>query len=218
MVACSWRWRLLFPVRRLDIIGVVDASLAALRDLTMGRAAAPFSVQGAARTRFRGSPAHSPSARWKSRQRPFLADCARGLAGGWIEYSAKTSMISMRFGGRGEIRTHEGLAPLAVFKTAALNHSATLPVRDSMGDAGGLCKRPTALRRSAAGSQRRRKRAFTTLTGKAFARAGSRAMVNATIAEGLRLAQPALPSRGTASIGRRGAAGCGRDGSGDQCF
>jgi hypothetical protein len=30
-------------------------------------------------------------------------------------------------GGRGGIRTHEGLAPLAVFKTAALNHSATLP-------------------------------------------------------------------------------------------
>src|SRR3954466_3798877 len=32
-------------------------------------------------------------------------------------------------GGRGGIRTHEGLAPLAVFKTAALNHSATLPYR-----------------------------------------------------------------------------------------
>jgi hypothetical protein len=32
-----------------------------------------------------------------------------------------------RFGGRGEIRTHEGLAPLPVFKTGALNHSATLP-------------------------------------------------------------------------------------------
>jgi hypothetical protein len=30
-------------------------------------------------------------------------------------------------GGRGGIRTHEGLAPLAVFKTAALNRSATLP-------------------------------------------------------------------------------------------
>ncbi len=38
--------------------------------------------------------------------------------------------ITTRFsacGGRGGIRTHEGLAPLAVFKTAALNHSATLP-------------------------------------------------------------------------------------------
>src|SRR5204862_3257959 len=31
-------------------------------------------------------------------------------------------------GGRGGIRTHEGLAPLAIFKTAALNHSATLPM------------------------------------------------------------------------------------------
>jgi hypothetical protein len=29
--------------------------------------------------------------------------------------------------GVGEIRTHEGLAPLAVFKTAAFNHSATTP-------------------------------------------------------------------------------------------
>ena len=36
-------------------------------------------------------------------------------------------MISNRCGGRGGIRTHEGLTPLAVFKTAALNHSATLP-------------------------------------------------------------------------------------------
>ena len=30
-------------------------------------------------------------------------------------------------GGSGEIRTHGGLTPTAVFKTAALNHSATLP-------------------------------------------------------------------------------------------
>ena len=30
-------------------------------------------------------------------------------------------------GGRGGIRTHGGVAPTAVFKTAALNHSATLP-------------------------------------------------------------------------------------------
>jgi hypothetical protein len=29
--------------------------------------------------------------------------------------------------GVGEIRTHEGVAPLAVFKTAAFNHSATTP-------------------------------------------------------------------------------------------
>jgi hypothetical protein len=31
------------------------------------------------------------------------------------------------FGGSGEIRTHGGRKPTAVFKTAALNHSATLP-------------------------------------------------------------------------------------------
>ena len=30
-------------------------------------------------------------------------------------------------GGRGEIRTHGGLAPTTVFKTVALNRSATLP-------------------------------------------------------------------------------------------
>jgi hypothetical protein len=31
------------------------------------------------------------------------------------------------FGGSGEIRTHERVPPSAVFKTAAFNHSATLP-------------------------------------------------------------------------------------------
>ena len=31
------------------------------------------------------------------------------------------------YNGVGEIRTHEGVSPLAVFKTAALNHSATTP-------------------------------------------------------------------------------------------
>ena len=31
------------------------------------------------------------------------------------------------FGGSGEIRTHGGLAPSSVFKTGALNRSATLP-------------------------------------------------------------------------------------------
>ena len=34
----------------------------------------------------------------------------------------------MNFGGRGEIRTHGGLAPTTVFKTVALNRSATLPL------------------------------------------------------------------------------------------
>ena len=38
-----------------------------------------------------------------------------------------TNDIILAFGGSGEIRTHGGVAPTAVFKTAALNHSATLP-------------------------------------------------------------------------------------------
>jgi hypothetical protein len=35
------------------------------------------------------------------------------------------------FGGSGEIRTHERLATLPVFKTGAFNHSATLPYSGS---------------------------------------------------------------------------------------
>jgi hypothetical protein len=35
----------------------------------------------------------------------------------------------MKRGGRGEIRTHETLTGLPVFKTGALNHSATLPTQ-----------------------------------------------------------------------------------------
>lgn len=34
------------------------------------------------------------------------------------------------YGGRGEIRTHGGNEPSTVFKTAALNRSATLPERE----------------------------------------------------------------------------------------
>ena len=36
--------------------------------------------------------------------------------------------IGTNFGGRCEIRTHEGLSPLPVFKTGALNRSANLPI------------------------------------------------------------------------------------------
>ena len=35
---------------------------------------------------------------------------------------------ALKFGGRGEIRTHGGREPTTVFKTVALNRSATLPV------------------------------------------------------------------------------------------
>jgi hypothetical protein len=40
------------------------------------------------------------------------------------------SIISMAYGGRGGIRTHGTLAGTPVFKTGALNHSATLPDRE----------------------------------------------------------------------------------------
>src|ERR1700688_4210987 len=38
-------------------------------------------------------------------------------------------LISLSFGGRGGIRTHGTLAGTPVFKTGALNHSATLPLQ-----------------------------------------------------------------------------------------
>src|ERR1700730_16188925 len=38
-----------------------------------------------------------------------------------------TQLILLDFGGRGGIRTHGTLAGTPVFKTGALNHSATLP-------------------------------------------------------------------------------------------
>ena len=38
-----------------------------------------------------------------------------------------SGILRAQIGGRGGIRTHGGLAPTAVFKTAALNRSATLP-------------------------------------------------------------------------------------------
>src|SRR5437868_12432951 len=43
-----------------------------------------------------------------------------------MNVSARDSGVSTS-GGEGGIRTHGGLAPTAVFKTAALNHSATSP-------------------------------------------------------------------------------------------
>jgi len=43
----------------------------------------------------------------------------RGVAQTWVD----------QVGGSGEIRTHGGREPSPVFKTGALNHSATLPSR-----------------------------------------------------------------------------------------
>lgn len=42
---------------------------------------------------------------------------------------SKINGLIMKIGGSGEIRTHERFHPSAVFKTAAFNHSATLPRR-----------------------------------------------------------------------------------------
>ncbi len=51
------------------------------------------------------------------------------------KYFFLNQMHRARFGGRGGIRTHGELAPTAVFKTAALNHSATLPRRTDVSPA-----------------------------------------------------------------------------------
>ena len=49
------------------------------------------------------------------------------------------SETEQALGGRGEIRTHERLSTLPVFKTGALNHSATLPALEILMFLG-LCK------------------------------------------------------------------------------
>jgi hypothetical protein len=50
-----------------------------------------------------------------------------GRGGGRNPQPHYSAIKSITCGGRGGIRTHGGLAPTAVFKTAALNHSATRP-------------------------------------------------------------------------------------------
>ena len=49
----------------------------------------------------------------------------QGLAYG--DFLVQLQEFISSYGGGGGIRTHGGLAPTAVFKTAALNHSATPP-------------------------------------------------------------------------------------------
>ena len=45
-----------------------------------------------------------------------------------IEGNGAGTLFSMcQYGGEGEIRTHGGISPSPVFKTGALNHSATSP-------------------------------------------------------------------------------------------
>jgi hypothetical protein len=58
-----------------------------------------------------------------------------GLIGGSIKKGPKKTKEIRIYGGRGGIRTHGGVAPTAVFKTAALNHSATLPERSHLHEA-----------------------------------------------------------------------------------
>jgi hypothetical protein len=50
-----------------------------------------------------------------------------GCAMGVIPKGDNTIVISICYGGRGGIRTHGTLAGTPVFKTGALNRSATLP-------------------------------------------------------------------------------------------
>ena len=55
------------------------------------------------------------------------AAIAEGYERFWINSDTLGSVRIRASGGRGGIRTHGGLAPTPVFKTGALNHSATLP-------------------------------------------------------------------------------------------
>src|SRR5581483_2852703 len=47
--------------------------------------------------------------------------------GSFQDYSDKPLPHPTRSGGRGGIRTHDGIAAIPVFETSAFNHSATLP-------------------------------------------------------------------------------------------
>ncbi len=71
---------------------------------------------------------------------PFFDIVQQGLAGHvdgdhYFDTIADNAVFEFRyidcFGGSGEIRTHEQVAPLPVFKTGAFNHSATLPTQAS---------------------------------------------------------------------------------------
>ena len=84
-------------------------------------------------------------------------------------------------GGRGGIRTHEGLAPLAVFKTAALNRSATLPDACRGGIWGapeeGVNWTPPMSEAEVARCRRRSRRPATPRDSEAVAGVASRALV-----------------------------------------
>src|SRR3546814_6076522 len=65
-----------------------------------------------------------------------IASQSRSKAGVLKSVRAK---VGLEPGGQGGIRTHGELAPTAVFKTAALNHSATCPWAAAI-----ACGRPAA--------------------------------------------------------------------------
>src|SRR5690606_26532010 len=58
-----------------------------------------------------------------------FAAAKRPLSAALAGPTAKQRGVGRAGGGEGGIRTHGGREPTAVFKTAALNHSATSPAR-----------------------------------------------------------------------------------------
>jgi hypothetical protein len=61
----------------------------------------------------------------------FLArGCAAWRTGPYLRAARSIASIPIKRGGRREIRTHGGIAPSPVFKTGALNRSASLPFGD----------------------------------------------------------------------------------------
>ncbi|CAH1648042.1 hypothetical protein BOSEA31B_10015 [Hyphomicrobiales bacterium] len=91
---------------------------------------------------------HPPKARLPGQLPALTMSASRGALhlGSTLQFIARKQMIlQMKLsggisGGRGGIRTHGGLAPTAVFKTAALNHSATLPAQVQCRPAGGFAR------------------------------------------------------------------------------
>ena len=70
---------------------------------------------------------HYPGCQWTIAAFPELREGVHieGVRG---DLRACLELARSHSGGRCEIRTHEGVAPLPVFKTGALDHSANLPI------------------------------------------------------------------------------------------